>query len=218
MSDIVIYTSPRACSTACHLALEESGIDYAFELVRIRRGENRLPAYLEINPAGKVPALKTGEGVLTETPAILLRIADLARPGKTLVPAPPDGLYRALEWMSFLTSTVHLAFRPLFRPQQFTDDESLFPAVREKGGSLLRDTLLEVERRLAGTGWALDDSYSVVDPYLLVFHIWSQRDDIRPYVAEMPNWDAHRQRIEDRPATWCVLAREGITPENITDP
>jgi glutathione S-transferase len=219
MPKLTLYTSPRACSTACHIALEESGLDYDYRLVRIRQGETRRADYLAIHPMGKVPALEVDDEVLTETTAIMLLIAELAAPGVQLLPSG-GGLarLRAVEWMSFLTSAVHLAFRPLFKPQQFTDDEALFPAIREQGGRYLRDMLLNVEQRLRGRIWALGDDYSVVDPYLFVFHTWSQRDNIRPHVAEMPNWMAHRRRVEDRAATRTVLDREGITADNITDP
>jgi len=218
MSKPVLYSSPRACSTACHIAFEESGIDYRCEILRIREGETRSADYLAINPAGKVPALVTNERVLTETPAIMIWIANHAAPQAALLPHQGFDRYRAHEWMSFLTSTVHLAFRPLFRPAQFVDDEALYPIVRSRGGAQLREVLLEVERRLQGKTWALGDRYSVVDPYLFVFHTWSQRDNIRPFVAEMPAWMAQRQRVESRAATSTVLAREGITSDNITDP
>ena len=218
MNELLLYTSPRACSTACHVALEESGLVYRAELVRIRSQENRTPEYLAVNPTGKLPALVTGDEVLTETPAILTFVADRAAPSVSLLPENSLARYRALEWMSFLTSTVHLAFRPLFKPQQFTNNPDRYDAIRARGGEHLRAMLLEVERRLDGRDWALGDDYSVVDPYLLVFHIWSQRDDIRPHVAEMPNWAAQRRRIDARPATWRILEREGITADNVTDP
>ena len=218
MPRLMLYTSPRACSTACHIALEESGLDYDYRIVRIREGETRQPDYLAIHPMGKVPALQADDEVLTETTAIMLLIAELAGPGALLPESNRLSQLRAVEWMSFLTSAVHLAFRPLFKPQQFIDDETLFPAIRDKGGRFLCDMLLNVERRLDGREWALGSGYSVVDPYLFVFHTWSQRDNIRPYVADMPNWMAHRRRVEARSATQKVLAREGITPENVTDP
>ena len=118
--------------------------------------------------------------------------------------------------MNFLSSSVHLAFRPLFRPGLFVGRRGVyFRRCRRWAYRGLRATLLEVERRLEGRAWALGDQFSVVDPYLLVFHIWSQRDDVRPHVADMPNWMAHRQRMDARPATQRALAREGITRENI---
>ena len=216
--NLKIYSSPRACSTASHIALEESGLDYEYEIVRIRKGEHRSDRFLALNPAGKLPLLEANGQLLTESTAILTLIADLAAPVVRLLPEDAFARYRALEWMGFLTSAVHLSFRPLFRPQQFTDDESLHDAIRKRGGRHLRETLLEVERRLEGSVWAMGDEYSVVDPYLLVFHIWSQRDDIRPHVAEMPNWARHRQAMMQREATARVLGREGITADNITDP
>ncbi len=219
MPELTLYTSPRACSLACHIALEESGLPFTAKIVRIRKGEHRRDDYLSINPWGKIPALEIGAEVLTETHAILSYVADAAPPEAGLIPRDdPLGRARAHEWMNFLSSFVHLAFRPLFRPGFLIAEETLYDRVREVGVPRLRKTLLEVERRLDGKTWALGDRYSVCDPYLFVFHIWSQRDDIVPYVAEMPNWMAHRERMERREATRTVLAREGITADNITDP
>ncbi|MEM7503414.1 MAG: glutathione S-transferase N-terminal domain-containing protein [Pseudomonadota bacterium] len=216
MAELTLYTSPRACSLACHIALEESGLEFESKLVRIRQGEHKTDEYLSVNPWGKIPALQIDGEVLTETHAILSYVADASEAMRL----PEDALARARahEWMNFLSSTVHIAFRPLFRPNYLLADRALHPRLLELGVPNLRSTLLEVDRRLAGRRWALGDSFSVCDPYLLVFHVWSQRDDIRPHVAEMPHWMAHRQRIEERPATWRVLGREGVTPENILLP
>lgn len=217
MSKPTLYTSPRACSSACHIALEESGLDYDVEIVRIREGRHLEPAYLAVNPWGKIPALRLDGEVLTEAHAILTWIGDASDPG--LIPKE-DALARARahEWMNFLSSTVHIAFRPLFKPQYLIGDESLYPELREVGIPNLEKTLSEVDRRLEGREWALGDDYSVVDPYLLVFWIWSQRDDVRPYVADMPNWAALAARVFERPATWRCLEAEGVTKGNISDP
>lgn len=218
MPQLTLYTSPRACSTACHVALEESGLAFDAKVVRIREGEHQKDDYLQINPWGKVPALSIGDQVLTEAHAILSYVGDTSDPELGLLPQDPEARARAHEWMNFLSSTVHIAFRPLFRPHHFLSDEALYPKLLETGAPNLRKTLQEVDRRLAGKQWALGDRYSVCDPYLLVFHIWSQRDDVRPHVADMPNWMAHRQRIEERPPTWRALRREGVTPENVRLP
>ena len=216
MADLTIYSSPRACSLACHIALEESGLDYRLHSVRIRRGEHRDADYLAVNPWGKIPALAVDDDVLTEAHAILSYVADTAV--EPLLPGSPLARARAHEWMNFLSSTVHIAFRPLFKPEYMIGDESLYPRLRETGIPRLRDTLQEVDRRLAGRRWALGDDFSVVDPYLLVFWIWSQRDDVVGHVAEMPNWRAHAERMFERPATWRCLGREGVTQDNISDP
>lgn len=216
MAELTIFSSPRACSLACHIALEESGLRYRLHKVRIRKGEHQDGNYLAINPWGKIPALRIDDEVLTEAHAILSYIGDTA--SEPLLPGDPLARARAHEWMNFLSSTVHIAFRPLFKPQYMIGDESLYPDLQRVGIPRLRDTLLEVDRRLAGRRWALGDGFSVVDPYLLVFWIWSQRDDVIGHVADMPNWQAHAQRVFDRPATWRCLEREGVTQDNISDP
>jgi len=213
---LTLYTSPRACSTACHIALEESGLDYDVEIVRIREGRHREASYLAVNPWGKIPALRVDDEVLTEAHAILSLVGDMS--GDELLPGEGLKRARAHEWMNFLSATVHVAFRPLFRPNLLIGDESLYPRLRETGVPILRKALLEVDRRLADRTWALGEKFSVVDPYLLVFWIWSQRDDVVPQVADMPNWRAHAGRVFARPATWHCLNREGVTRDNIADP
>jgi glutathione S-transferase len=216
LPELTLYASPRACSLACHIALEESGLDYNFELVKIREGQHQTDEYLQVNPWGKIPALMIDNEVLTEAQAILSYIGDTA-PVDLLPRNDALARARAHEWMNFLTSTVHIAFRPLFKPQYLISDPALYPQLQEVGIPNLKKTLLEVDRRLEGRTWALGDNYSVVDPYLLVFRIWSQREDILPHVADMPNWKAHADRIFARESTWRCLNREGITPDNIAD-
>lgn len=214
--DLTLYSSPRSCSLACHIALEESGLPFTLETVRVRMAEHKSAEYLAINPWGKIPALRVGDEVLTEAHAILSFIADTANAG--LLPTEPLARARAHEWMNFLSASVHIAFRPLFKPQYLVGDPSRYPDVQEVGIPNLRKTLLEVDRRLTGRAWALGEDFSVVDPYLLVFWIWSQRDDVRRHVADMPSWAAHAERMFARDATWRCLNREGVTADNISDP
>ncbi|MEC9415981.1 MAG: glutathione S-transferase N-terminal domain-containing protein [Pseudomonadota bacterium] len=216
MTDLKLFFSPRACSLACHIALEESGLDYEAVPVRIRMGEHKESTYKKMNPWGKIPTLLAGDKVLTETHAILSYIADTA--SVELIPRnDPLSRARAHEWMNFLSSTVHIAFRPLFRPNLLVDTEELYSELLKVGIPNLKNTLMEVERRLTGKKWALGDTYSVCDAYIFVFHIWSQREDVVEHVDDMPNWMAHRKRMEAREATQIALNAEGVTVENITD-
>ena len=217
MTNLTIFSSPRACSLACHIALEESGLTYDLYPIQVRMGEHQQEEYLRVNPWGKIPALRIDDEVLTEAHAILSYIADSA-PDASLLPTEPLARARAHEWMNFLSASVHIAFRPLFKPQYLVGDPSRYRDVQEVGIPNLRKTLLEVDRRLEGKTFALGDQFSIVDPYLLVFWIWSQRDDVRPHVADMPNWSSHAERIFAREATWRCLNRESITKDNISDP
>ena len=66
-----LHHAPMACSLATRFTLAEAGLPHDIAIVRTARGENRTAAYLAINPRGKVPALETDDGVLTESTAIL---------------------------------------------------------------------------------------------------------------------------------------------------
>lgn len=70
-----LFYSPGACSLASHVALEEAGAAFETQRVDLREGAQRGPDYLALNPKGKVPALATDKGVLTENPAILGYVA-----------------------------------------------------------------------------------------------------------------------------------------------
>ena len=142
--------------------------------------------------------------MLTEAHAILTFIADSVPHKPLLPPVKTLARARAHEWMNFLSSTVHIAFRPLFRTAVLAGTDGPLEQVRRAGIPILRSTLCEVDRRLAERRWALGDTYSVCDAYLLVFWIWSQREDVVEYAPEMPNGQAHSERIV-RPA--CDEAR-----------
>ena len=208
---LTLFYSPRACSLACHIALEESGLPFTPREIRVREGAHKEAAYREVNPWGKIPALRVGEQVLTEAHAILTYVADRA-PGHNLLPSAGTlARARAHEWMNFLSSTVHIAFRPLFRTAVLAGAEGPLDVIKRAGVPILRETLSEVDRRLVGRQWALGEAYSVCDAYLLVFWIWSQREDVVEYVEEMPNWKSLAERVLARPATQRALAREKLT-------
>ena len=67
---LTFFGAQGSCSLATHIALEEAGADYVFRKIDTAAGEQRTADYLKINPKGRVPALVTDHGVLTETPAI----------------------------------------------------------------------------------------------------------------------------------------------------
>jgi|SRR5882724_1548120 len=209
--EITLYYHPRACSLACHIALEESELPFAAHEINIRAGGHKKDEYLRVNPWGKLPALCIGDQVLTEAHAILTFIADSVPDKRLMPPAATLERARAHEWLNFLSSTVHIAFRPLFRTAMLAGADGPLEQVKRAGIPILQGTLGEVDRRLANRCWALGDTYSVCDAYLLVFWIWSQREDVVSYAPEMPNWRALSERVYARPATQRALARERLT-------
>jgi glutathione S-transferase len=72
---IKLYYAPHTCSLASHIALEEAGAEYSTVRIDFDKEEQRSPEYLAVNPKGRVPAMVTDRGILTETPAMLAFIA-----------------------------------------------------------------------------------------------------------------------------------------------
>ena len=70
-----LYYAPGTCALATHIALEEAGAPYEAVPVDFGAQAQRSPEYLAINPKGRVPALVTESGTLTETPGLLLFVA-----------------------------------------------------------------------------------------------------------------------------------------------
>lgn len=98
---IVFYHAPNSRSSTALILLEEIGAPYALEALDLKAGEQRQPAYLAVNPMGKVPAVKHGDALITEQVAIFLYLADLF-PEAGLAPPPGDPLRGPyLRWMVF---------------------------------------------------------------------------------------------------------------------
>jgi glutathione S-transferase len=103
---ITLYHSPASRAFTAYWMLEELGVPFSVKTVDIRKGEQKAPAYLKLNPAGKVPTLTDGEVVVSENPAIGIYLADRYGYG-TLAPRieePERGPY--LKWMVFSTAVV----------------------------------------------------------------------------------------------------------------
>lgn len=207
-----LYYSPNACSLAAHIALEEAGAGYEAVRLDLKTGEQRSERYLAINPKGRVPALVTPAGVLTEVAVILGWVAQ-TYPAAHL---KPDGDFFAFSKMQefnlYLATTVHVTFAHLFRAERWADSAEAIAELKAKVPSSLATVLELIEDRLAdGRTWVIGGQYTVADPYLYVFARWLERDGAGGS-ARFPRLVAHRSRVQARPAVQKVLAAEGLGP------
>jgi len=206
-----LYYSPLACSLSCHIALEEAGIPYETTEINTKTQANLTDSYRAINPLGKVPALAIEGRVLTEAAAILSFIADQV-PDKPLLPAAGTAA-RALahEWLNFLSSTVHIAFRPVFRPERMVEDRGCIEGLRRVGIKGVTEALRQAEAKVGKGPYALGHTFSLCDGYLLVFYLWSKRD---PFNSDnMPDFPALRsnaKKVLARPAVQRAMTAEGL--------
>jgi glutathione S-transferase len=204
-----LHYSAGACSLAAHLVLEETGAPYELVAVNLKDGQQHGEAFRALNPKGRVPVLIDGDIVLTEVSAIMIYLAR-KHPAAGLLPENALQLGRCVEWCSWLGSSVHAAaVAQIWRPNRFADDESLHPAISAKGRLNLAECFGQVESRLQKGQWAVDNRYSIVDPYLLVFYRWGYRMDLDMRTL-FPTWTDHAERLFQRPAIRKALEQEGI--------
>lgn len=192
-----------SCSLASLIALEEAGADYELVVMSTKAGDQRRPEYLEINPKGRVPALVTGRGVLTETPAILAFIAQ-SFPQARLAPADPWGFGQAQAFNSYLCSTVHVAHAHRHRGYRWADEESSFADMTRKVPETVGACFRLIEDEMLEGPWVLGEAYSICDPYLFTLAGWLEEDGIDP--RQFPKVLDHRRRMGERPAVRKVLA------------
>jgi len=212
-----LFYSPGACSMAAHIVLEEIGKPYESEIVSIPKGQTQAPEWKAVNPKGRVPALLGVPGtmggkpdLLTEVNAIMFYLAR-TNPGAKLLPADPAGEARCIEWMNWLTGTVHAtAVGQVWRTARFSDDAHAHPAIKAKGEQAVRDAFAYIESLMGdGRDWAVPGQYTIVDPYLLVFYGWGQRMKI-DMRGQYPAWSKIIDKVRVRPAVHKVLTDEQV--------
>ena len=203
---LTLYYAPGTCALASHLALEYAGARYATVRLDFGKKEQRSPEYLRLNPKGRVPALVTDGGVLTETPALLLFISQTF-PQANLAPLnDPFLLARANEFNSYLCSTVHVAHAHRMRAYRWVDDAQAIEAIRKKVPQTVGECFDLIEREMLKGPWVLGERFSLCDMYLFTLAQWLEADGVDP--NRFPKVADHRQRMSADPVVVRVLAAQ----------
>ena len=202
-----LYYAPGTCALATHIALEEAGAAYEAVLVDFRSQRQRSPEYLAVNPKGRVPALVTEAGTLTETPALLCFVAQHF-PAAGLAPlADPFALAQVQEFNSYLCSTVHVAHAHRMRGTRWADDADAIEAMKRKVPANVTACFGLIERKLLKGPWVMGEQYTICDPYLFTIGSWIEGDGVD--TARVPRVIEHRARMLARPAVQKAVATEG---------
>lgn len=201
---MIFYYAPHTVSLATHIALEESGLDYEARRLDFKVAQQRSADYLKINPKGRVPALVTDSGILTETPALLAYIAQLC-PEKKL--APLDDAFRFAKMQEFncyLCATVHVAHAHRVRGIRWTDDESAIESMKKKVPQTMTECFQLIEDNMLVNPWVLGDDFSVADIYLYTISNWLAGDGVDinlfAHVAD------HARRMSERESVRKIQA------------
>jgi len=202
---LTLYFAPHTCALASLIALEESGLPFETRKLNLREGEQRSPEYLAINPKGRVPTLVTNRGVLTETPAILAYIAQIA-PAAQLAPLDPFEFARMQAFNSYMCSTVHVNHSHGRRGSRWTDDAAALETMKAKVPQTMTDCFELIDAHMLECPWVMGEYYSIADAYLFVMTGWLRSDGVDP--ARFRKATAHYARMIERPAVQRALERE----------
>jgi len=202
-----LYYAPGTCALATHIALEEAGAPH--EAVRVDFGSQaqRSADYLAVNPKGRVPALVTESGTLSETPALLLYVAQTF-PAAELAPlADPFALAQVQEFNSYLCATVHVAHAHGRRGTRWADDSAAIEAMKRKVPASVTECAELIERKFLKGPWVMGDRYTIADPYLFTIAAWFEGDGVD--TTKLPRTIEHRRRMLARPAVQKAVSIEG---------
>ena len=202
-----LFYAPGTCALASHIALEEAGAEFAAIRVDFGKNEQRQPEYLKINPKGRVPALVTDRGILTENVAILAFVAHHYPAAKLAPLDDPFAFAQVQAFNSYLASTVHVAHAHGRRGYRWADNQSSFDDMKRKLPETMGACFELIEREMLKGPWAMGEAYTICDPYLFTIAEWLENDNVDP--ARFPKVHDHRRRMYERPAVKRALAKEG---------
>lgn len=201
-----IYYLPGACSLASHIVAREAELEVRPVKVLFNTDGTRTTElgenYFEINKMGYVPALKTNDGeILTEGPAILQYLADLAPEKALIFPAGTMDRYHLIEWLTFVSSEVHKTFSTLFR-------SNLPESEKEFTINKLHKRFEHIEEHLTERTFIMGEQFTIVDAYLFTVMNWKNKFGID--IKNYPKLEAYLQMIVERPAVQKAMKVEGL--------
>lgn len=199
-----LYYTPGSCSLSVHIALHEAALPFSLCKVNLRAQPHTTEdgtLFSSINPKGYVPALQLDNGeLLTEGPALVQYVADLA-PEKQL--APTNGTlarYRLQESLNFIATEIHKPFGPLWNAKASAE-------AKEAAWQQLSRRFDELNTHFSQQDWLLPQ-YSVADGYLFSCLNWTRF--LHLSLEKWPALETFMQRITARPAVQAALQAEGL--------
>lgn len=204
---LILYGAQGSCALVALWAMERTGADYELVSLNLAAGDQRNPAFLSINPHGRVPALSADGSTVTELNAILTYIA--ARyPGSDILPmGDPLLLGRTMELLCWFSSTVHVHVAQCFRGERFTDDAGVKESLKASGRQRLSAAFAELEDRIAQARGPLNGSaFGPADMFSLVAWRWAQKLELD--CSGYPHWSASVLRDMERPDVAAALKLE----------
>lgn len=209
MSAITLYGSPSTASLVVHWLLIELQVPHELHQLDFDREEQKTPAYLKLNPQGRVPTLVIDGQVLTESAAIAMHLADLFPAAGLAPPTGTPGRAAYYRWMFFCAYTLMPAYRGWFYADEPAGPEHA-ELVKASSRAILEKAWQQVDEHLAANGpYLLGAQRSAADFVLAMLMRWARKMP-RP-TDSWPALHAHAQLMKALPSFREVYRREGLT-------
>jgi glutathione S-transferase len=190
-----LYEFGPTRSIRARWTLQELDIPFDSELVDLAAGEHLCPAFLKLNPAGKLPVLVDGDVVLTESVAIVLYLAE-KHPEKRLLPTDAAQRAQAYRWLLFAATELE---QPLWRMAKHTmlyPEDRRLPAEIELAGEDFAAMARVAEAHMEGREFVVGDTVSVVDFVLAYTLDWAEEVG---QLEDCPRLQDYMERMYQRP-------------------
>ena len=183
-----LYYNPRSRAAIAKWMLDECGASYELEHIDFEKREHKTPAFMKINPAGKLPALVDGSTRIFEAAAICLYLAD-KYPEARLAPAigaPERGRYLSL--VVYSTSQVEPAMGDSFMKLE---------TAPQRGWTSYEEVKNALEQELGDGPFLFGDWFTAADVMIGSMLIWQR---MLGGSTDRPKLEAYVDRLQKRPA------------------
>lgn len=204
-----LYWSANSAAFAPHAVLQEIGARYELVELDLQRGQQRDPAYLKLNPHGRVPTLVVDDSeVVYESAAICLYLAE-RHPEAKLAPAvgdPARGRY--LQWLSRMSNTLQPAYLRYYYPDRVVGNPDHKAEVEDKAREEIATLWSRIDEAIGEGPYMLGEAFSACDLYLLMLSTW--QDPVPGLYLRCRNVKRVVDRVILRPAVIDVMRKNGI--------
>ena len=170
-----LFWAPNTIAVAPAIVLNEGGVHWDGQRIDFKSGEQTKPDYLGVNPKGRVPALATPGGILTEAGAIMEYLAATAVPG--LVPVDPLHAARMREIMYYLASTAHVNHAHKVRGARWADRAESWADMQAKVPETMTASAAFLDAQIEGS-LLFGDALTLADAYLYAVSTWLEGDGV----------------------------------------
>lgn len=200
-----LFYAKGSIASVIGTTLFEAGMDFEACRLDFAKQEQSDPEFLKINPKGRVPALATTHGILTETGAILEYIASVA-PDAALTPSDPWEAAKLREVTYYLASTMHVAHAHKLRGRRWASDAAALAHMTDEVPRTMSECCAFAESNFSLSPFVMGKSITVADPYLYTITTWLKGDGVDR--SSYPKLDAFNAMMSARPSVQAARALE----------